>query len=103
MKKLKEYLMRAFLAAVIGFFISPIVGVIMAIATGAHGSVSLWRNAWILTGGILFFVPWTKDGAKEWVEEDELKEKQRKAYEKEQAEWVSRAREKRVANKKVAS
>jgi Na+/melibiose symporter-like transporter len=103
MKKFKEYFMRAFVSAFLSLFIAaPVVGVIILLFTGMHGSRRFAVGMYILTTIVLFFTPWTKDSAREWVEESAAKEAQRKAYEKERTEWAKQVRETRAANKKVA-
>lgn len=100
MKKLEEYFVRAFVSAIVSLFIAaPIAALIIMIFTGVSGSHRFMVGMYILTAIVLFFTPWTKDRAREWVEENAAKEARRKASEKQRLEWAKQFREGRANDK----
>jgi LytS/YehU family sensor histidine kinase len=100
--KIQEYLLRAFLAAVLSALIAgPLVGVVVVLATGVHGSKHFQVGIGVLTAIVIFYLPANRDSSKEWVEKWAADERRRKQHEIEQAEWIKQERERIASRRKT--
>jgi|GEM_PF-6632310 len=104
MQKFQEVLLRVFLSVVISAVVfGPLTALVLAAISGVDGSQRFIVAVSGVAAVVLYFTPWTRDTAKDWVEEMAVKEAQRVAELKRQNEWAKQERAKVATMRNKAS